>query len=290
MAKTKYKQQAWQLDDLFPAFGAPEMEESLSTLEEQVKAFEDYRPQLTETADSELLLTILNAYESLYRNLSRLMAYAGLSFAADTQDQQAQTYLARFRQLAADADNRTLFFKLWWKALDDETADRLTTASGDYHYWLEALRLQRPYTLSEPEERVINLKDVNGPNALLTIFSTITDRYMYKLTVDGEEQELTRDELQVYYRHHDPKMRAAAYQELYRVFEEDLPVLGQIYQYVVRDWYSEGVELRGFASPVRLREIAAFLRTESESCSRQSMNAETASSRSDNSSMSVPNL
>lgn len=256
MANMKYKQQAWQLDDLFPAFGAPEMEEALAALEEQVKAFEGFRPQLTETADSELLLTILTAYESLYRNLSRLMAFAGLSFSADTQDQESQTYLARFRQLAADADNRTLFFKLWWKGLDDETADRLTTASGDYHYWLEALRLQRPYTLSEPEERVINLKDVNGSHALLTIFSTITDRYTYKLTVNGEEKELTRDELQVYYRHQDPTMRAAAYQELYRVFEEDLPVLGQIYQYIVRDWHSESVELRGFSSPISVRNLA----------------------------------
>jgi oligoendopeptidase F len=184
------------------------------------------------------------------------MAYSMLSFSADTQDQEAQSYLARFRQLAADADNRTLFFKLWWKALDDETAGRLTSASDDFHYWLEALRLQRPYTLSEPEERVINLKDVNGPSALLTIMSTMTDRYTFKLAVNGEEKELTRDELQVYYRHADPEMRAAAYRELYRVYEQDLPVLGQIYQSLVRDWHSENVDLRRFASPISVRNLA----------------------------------
>jgi oligoendopeptidase F len=252
----KYNQEAWRLDDLFPAFGAPEMEEMLANVEQQVQAFEGYRPQLTETTDTELLLTILEAYESLYRKLSRLMAYSMLSFSADTQDQEAQSYLARFRQLAADADNRTLFFKLWWKALDDETAGRLTSASDDFHYWLEALRLQRPYTLSEPEERVINLKDVNGPSALLTIMSTMTDRYTFKLAVNGEEKELTRDELQVYYRHADPEMRAAAYRELYRVYEQDLPVLGQIYQSLVRDWHSENVDLRRFASPISVRNLA----------------------------------
>ena len=256
MVKKTYNQQAWQLDDLFPGFDTPELKEMMSTLEQQTEAFEAYRPRLTETIDSGLFQAILEAYESLYRNLSRLMAFAGLRFAADTQDQEAQAYLARFRQLAADVDNRTLFFKLWWKSLDDEAAIRLTGGSGDYHYWLEALRLQRPYTLSEPEERIINLKDVNGPSALLTLLSTITDRYTFKLSVDGEEMELNREALQVYYRHTDPEVRAAAYQELYRVYQEDLPVLGQIYQSIVRDWYSESVELRGFATPIAVRNLA----------------------------------
>jgi oligoendopeptidase F len=84
----------------------------------------------------------------------------------------------------------------------------------------------------------------------------MTDRYTFKLAVNGEEKELTRDELQVYYRHADPEMRAAAYRELYRVYEQDLPVLGQIYQSLVRDWHSENVDLRRFASPISVRNLA----------------------------------
>ena len=102
--------------------------------------------------------------------------------------------------------------------MEDEEAQPFLAVSGDYRYFLEALRLERPYTLSEPEERVINLKDVNGPAALINLMSTITDRYTFKMTVDGEEKELTRDEMQVFYRDPDPDMRAAAYQELFRVY------------------------------------------------------------------------
>jgi oligoendopeptidase F len=43
---------------------------------------------------------------------------------------------------------------------------------------------------------------------------------------------------------------------LYRVYGEDAPILGQIYQYLVRDWRSEGVELRGYASPIAIRNLA----------------------------------
>ena len=55
---------------------------------------------------------------------------------------------------------------------------------------------------------------------------------------------------------HDPDLRAAAYQELYRVYGQDGPILGQIYQTLVRDWRNEQVDLRHFASPIAARNLA----------------------------------
>jgi len=62
--------------------------------------------------------------------------------------------------------------------------------------------------------------------------------------------------LAVYFQSADPQIRQAAYQELFRVYEQDKPVLGQIYQYRARDWQSEQVNLRGFASPIAARNLA----------------------------------
>ena len=47
-----------------------------------------------------------------------------------------------------------------------------------------------------------------------------------------------------------PELRAAAYQELYRVYAQDGPILGQMYQTLVRDWRNEQVDLRHFNSPI----------------------------------------
>jgi len=192
----------------------------------------------------------------LTQDVSRLHSFSGLSFAADTQDQDAQANLAGSQQLAVEAQNRILFFDLWWKDLEEEQASRLMAAAGDYRYWLEALRLERPYTLSESEERIINLKDVNGGAALLTLLSTITERYTFQLNVDGQEKELNREGLAVYYRHPNPEVREAAFKELFRVYEADKPVLGQIYQFLVRDWGSESIGLRGYTSPIAVRNLA----------------------------------
>jgi oligoendopeptidase F len=62
--------------------------------------------------------------------------------------------------------------------------------------------------------------------------------------------------LQVYFRNPRPEIRAAAYQELYRVYAQDAPILSQVYQYRMRDWRSENVGLRGFASPIAVRNLS----------------------------------
>ena len=151
--------------------------------------------------------------------------------------------------------NRTIFFNLWWKKLEEKEADRLMASAGDLSYWLEEIRHFTPYTLSEPEEIITNIKNVTGISALITLYDSITNRYTFKVVDDGEEKDLTRGELMVYVRHHDPDLRAAAYQELYRVFGDDGPILGQIYQTVVRDWYNENIDLRGYGAPIAVRNL-----------------------------------
>src|SRR5690606_26562116 len=113
----------------------------------------------------------------------------------------------------------------------------------------------KPHTLSEAEERVINLKDVNGVSALNTLYDAITNRYTFRLRVNGEDKEMTRGELTVYYRHPKPEMRAAAFQELFRVYSQDALVVGQIYQAIARDWGSEQLQLRGYESPIAARNL-----------------------------------
>ena len=133
--------------------------------------------------------------------------------------------------------------------------NRLMAAAGDYRYWLEEMRHFKPHTLTEAEEKIINIKDVTGLNAINMLYDSITNRYTFKIEVDGEEKEMTRGELMVYARHHDADLRAKAYQELYRVYGEDGPILGQMYQTIVRNWSNEQLNLRHFSSPIAARNL-----------------------------------
>ncbi len=254
--KQTYSLSAWSLADLFPASDSPEMQAAFADLEASVAAFETNRSRLAAGISSADFLEIVGQLEALNRKGGRVGAFAGLAFSGDTQNQAAQAFMARSDQFLTGLQNRSLFFEIWWKDLDETNAQRLLTASGDYRYWLEQMRQFKPHTLSEPEEKIINIKNVTGSNAFAILYDSITNRYSFKVKVDGEERELTRGQLMVYARHHDPELRAAAYQELYRVYGQDSPILGQIYQTLVRDWRSEQVELRHFASPISARNLA----------------------------------
>ncbi len=69
-------------------------------------------------------------------------------------------------------------------------------------------------------------------------------------------KSLTRDQLVANVYSPDPDLREATYRELFRGFESEATLLGQIYIHRLRDWYSENVQLRGFTSPIAVRNMA----------------------------------
>jgi oligoendopeptidase F len=251
-----YSIKRWNLGELFPAIESPELQGAFDNVEEQVTSFEGVRDKLKPDLEVETFLDVLRASEAIARSVHKFYGFASLAFAADTQDQNAQSLLGRVQQFVAEIENRTLFFSLWWKDLNEENARRLMDAAGDYRYYLEEMRHFKPHTLSEPEEKVINLKDVTGASALINLYDAITNRYVFKLQVNGEVKELTRAELQPYIQGPDADLRARAYQEQYRVYGKDGPILGQMYQTRVRDWHNENILMRNFSSPMSVRNLA----------------------------------
>ncbi len=251
-----YQLSPWSLADLFPSQDSPEMKAAFDELETKVVEFEALRPGLSAQMSAEAFLSAIQLLESISRLASRIGNFAERGFDANTQDQTLQAFVAEVDNRMAVLANRTLFFSLWWKSLDEAAASRLMAPSGDYRYWLEEMRHFKPHTLTEPEEKVINIKDITGARAIVNLYNTITNRYVFHLELDGEVKNLTRDELMVYVRNPDPALRAAAYQELYRVYGQDALILGQMYQTLVRDWHNENLDLRHYANPIAVRNLS----------------------------------
>ena len=251
-----YHQSRWSLDDLFPGMHTPELESAFDQIEEQVTSFEGLRQNLSPSIQTDSFIDILKASEQMARGAQKLYSFAGLSFTADTQDQAAQTLQTRVQQFLAEIENRTLFFSLWWKELDEANASRLMDASGDYRYYLEVMRLFKPHTLSEAEEKVVNLKNVTGSNALITLYDSITSRLIFKLKVDGKIRKMTLAELNSHRYSTDPDLRKRSYVEQFRVYAESGPILGQMYQTRVRDWRNENLNLRSFKNALAARNLS----------------------------------
>lgn len=253
-----YEIRGWDLTDLLPQRSETAISARFADLDAQVTAFEACRAKLHPEMGRPAFLAVLHLYERLGEAMNILSGYASLWFSENTGDRDALNFRNRTNQMMTGFGNRILFFSLWWKSLTDAEAEALLPSPEDHpdelHYLLDLRRL-KPHTLDERSEQIINLKDDNGIGAVVTLYSMLTNRIEFKLEVDGETKQLTRDGLMSYAFSPNPELRVAAYRELYKVYGEEATVLGQIYVNRVRDWHDENVLLRGYPSPISVRNI-----------------------------------
>lgn len=258
-----YELSGWDLSELLPDAADETIQARLDAIEKDVAAFEARRTQLEDFsagAVSELdLVPFMQHLERLTERMYVLGAYGSLWFSADTQSEAALQFEGYMQQRLTQFQNRLLFFDLWWKALSDEQAQTLLPDPNrfpDYAYALQSDRRFKPFTLDENAERIINTKDANGMSSLITVYSMLTNRLEFQLEVDGEPKTLTREELMTYAYAPDGALREKAYRELLRVYAPENNVLAHIYMSRVRDWHSENVELRRYASPIAVKNMA----------------------------------
>jgi len=254
---TKYKLGAWDLKGLVSNPKSAVFEKQIKVVEKKSKQFEKIKSKLNPKISSKKFLDILHEIEDLDEKISVIGGYASLAYSGNTQSDEATSLLTRMTKLGSDISNRVLFFDLWWKkGIDEKNAKRLIKDSGDLSGYLKYKRLVAKYSLSEPEERIINTLDVTGSTALVKLYDKITNAFEYIVTIDGKKRKLSREELSTYVRSTKPKTREIAYKELLSKFSKNKGVLGEIYQNLVLNWKDEGIEIRGFSSPISIRNIA----------------------------------
>ncbi len=253
-----YEIRGWDLTDLLPQRSEAAIAARFDDLDAQVTAFEACRAELQPEMGRPAFLAVLHRYERLGEEMNILAGYASLWFSENTGDREALNFRNRTNQRMTGFSNRILFFSLWWKSLSDAEAEALLPSGEEHpdeqHYLLDLRRL-KPHTLDERSEQIINLKDDNGIGAVVTLYSMLTNRIEFQLEVEGETKLLTRDGLMSYAFSPNPDLRVSAYRELYKVYGEEATVLGQIYVNRVRDWHDENVTLRGYASPIAVRNV-----------------------------------
>ncbi|MDF2458927.1 MAG: putative Oligoendopeptidase, partial [Nitrospira sp.] len=149
----------WNLSDLVNE-PVRKLEQHLASLEADVAQIEAARETLRPDMTSSDFQSIVKVSERVTGNVSRLGAYAYLWFSENTKDAKARAFKAQVEERLTVLQNRLLFFDLWWQKVDEQHAARLMADAGDVRYHLETIRRYQPHTLSEPEEKVINVKNV----------------------------------------------------------------------------------------------------------------------------------
>jgi len=227
----------------------------LAEIESKVTQFEVARAQLSPTMATTIFHPLLTLSEDIAAAASKIGAYAYLWFSENTKDLAARSFKTKAEERLTALQNRLVFFDLWWQSVDEDNARRLMTGTGTLRYHLETIRRFQPHTLSEPEEKIVNIKNITGRSAVQSLYDIVTNAFTFTLTVNGTRKTMTREELTSYLRHAQGRLREAAYRELSRVYADQHDLLGELYKTLVNDWKAENLQLRRFASPIATRNL-----------------------------------
>jgi oligoendopeptidase F len=253
---TEYKLGEWDLSEITKDPKSPEFQKKIKEIQVISKKFEKIKSNLDPKMSSKKFMKILQNLEDISEKMSLIGGYASLSYSANTQSDEATSLLTMISKLGSDISNQILFFDLWWKTqIDNKNANRLIKDAGELSEYLKHKRLVAKYSLSEPEEKIINTLDVTGISALVKLYDKITNAYKYKMKVGNKTKILTREELTNFVRSNSAKTREDAYKTLLTKYNENKGVVGEIYQNITLNWKHEGVDIRGYQSPISMRNI-----------------------------------
>jgi len=253
---SEYKLDRWDLSELVKNPKSPEFQKQIKDLEGLAKKFEKIKTKLNPKISSKEFMSILHEVEKISEKMNQIGGYASLAYSANTQSDEATSLMTMMSKLGSEISNKILFFDLWWKTkVDDKNAKRLIKDSGELSEYLGHKRLFAKYALSEPEEKIINTLDVTGISALVKLYDKMTSVYEYQMKVGNKTKKMTREEITNYIRSTNPKTRETAYKTILTKYTENKGVIGEIYQNIVLNWKDEGIEIRGYKSPISMRNI-----------------------------------
>lgn len=239
----------WDLEPIVP--GPDEARRRLEQGLERARAFEQrYRGTLT-TIDPPGMGAALAELSAIDNELSRVSSYAHLRESVDVSSQENKDLSAAVDRGLVEAANALRFFDLEWIALPEDRARALHDApetARDRHY-LIALRRFAPYTLSEPEERMLAERGPAAVSAWQTLFGQITSTLEVPFDAGEGDEPHTIDRLLAHVRDPDRELRRRALETLYDALEPHDDTLAHIYDTLVGDRLAMD-RLRGYSGPM----------------------------------------
>ena len=253
----------WDLSDLIRDPRSKEFEEFVKSIEQKVSIIENKRNNLSNDLKEVDFQSIFYSIEDVSEKVSIIDGFAHLKYSADTSSNDAASLLTRMDLMAADIANRLLFFDLWFrKELDEDNAKRLIDSMPVvYREYLKHKRLLAKYILTEPEEKIISTLEVTGTNALVKIYDRMVNGFEYLMTVKKARRKIkktfsNKEKLLSYIRSTKAEERKSAYQSLLQVYKKNSGILGEIFQNLVLQWRDENMNMRGYESPISVRNAS----------------------------------
>jgi oligoendopeptidase F len=193
---------------------------------------------------------MLAEYEGHIVKVQDATGYGHLRYSAESTDKEAAQLNGWSRQTGSKLDqiHKPLHLRLGQLMLDKpELIDDETLTP--YRHFLERLKAQAPYRLSEAEERVIIQKDLHGIHLVSQTRKAWVSEKLFEVELDGEKKTMPFPQFDALRNHPDSDIRRMATRELYKSLADDKLLHGNSLRSICADHISM-TSLRGQPSPM----------------------------------------
>ena len=237
----------WDLSPLFSSI--PEAEEFLKQAIFKAKEFEKKYKNRLYTLNPDEFIEVLKEYEEIWENIGRALTYIYLEFATDSSK---GNFLAKFQELATQAEEHLIWFELEFIHLPLDKQQRFIDNAGVYKYYLIHLQEEAPYKLSEKEEKILMKKDLTSSSAFVRLFDETISKL--KFFFDGEflsEEEVLS---KLYSPNRDERKKAQVSLTLgLKPYQDNFSF---IYSQIKKDWKIDYIDIRGYDGPESPRHLS----------------------------------
>jgi len=217
----------WDLTDLYTAPDAPEVTRDLNWLDGACASFAaDYEGKLN-TLDASAFLTCIQRHEKIESIAGRLMSFAGLRYYQLTVDPERTKFLSDCQEKITTSTTPLVFFTLELNRLDDDHLDALFASDADlgrYKPAFDRIRAMKPYQLSDEMEKFLHDLGVVGD-----AWERLFDETIAGLSFEVDGEALNIEGTLNLLTEQDRSKRAAAAQELARVFAENIKIFARVH-------------------------------------------------------------
>ncbi len=256
--KTEIGADNWDLSDLYLSIDDPKIKFDIDRITSDAKSFENkYRNKINnEDLHANLLYESVSELESISERSGKILSFAYLMFAGDTNDPKIGAFLQQMQETATEIRKHLLFFELEWIKVPDQTADPLINHDKltGYNHFLEIERKYKPYRLGEDEEKILDIKSNTGARAFKRLFDEVVNNIVFRVRMDGKTQILTETETLSLQYDPDRAKRKAGAKGLTKGLKENSRVLTFIFNTLIKDHESTDT-LRSFEYPMQSRNM-----------------------------------
>jgi oligoendopeptidase F len=250
----------WNLNDLYTGMDDLNVTRDLDSALKSAQEFESaYRGKIHVEGGppAAMLLEALTELETLSELMDKPAVYAQLLHAAKTDDPKHGALVSKTREACTAINKHLIFFDLEWVKLTDQAARPLIDAPAlaKYRHYLEQKRAWRPHYLSEPEEKILDEKNVTGRAAWVRLFDETVSAIECPFEHDGKVERVSKEQMLSKLYDADRGVRHAAAEGITRGLQENARLLTYIFNNLVLDHKSD-CELRHFDSPMAPRHLA----------------------------------